>query len=163
MEKKHIHKIDFAIIVGSLLILAGVIGYSRPLVVSPVDSYETADTSVLFSFEKASHMLIDDNPEFSSPEEIFIEDDLVVNLEPGVYYWKVKGITDSKIRKLIIESRVDLILRKNRDKYEVINAGNIRLRIDVYENETLQEEIILEVDESRNVSGSKFLGRQDEI
>ena len=160
INNKHILALDFIVVVGSLLIVAGLVGYSRPLAIAPISDFNTTETSVLFEFEKANLILIDDNPEFTSPEEIFVKDNLVINLKPGVYYWKVQGTLQSEVRKLTIESEVDLRLRKGaeKDNYEIVNAGNTRLNVDIYENNVLTKNVVLGVEETKEVSGTKFIG-----
>jgi hypothetical protein len=167
MDMKKIHTIDAMMVVGTLLIILGIVGYAgyvNPLVIAPSDDYATSNTSVLFSFEKAGSILIDDNIEFTSPEKINAENNLVVRLKPGTYYWKVEGKSRSETRKLTIISEVGLKLKDNgKDLYEVVNSGNTLLNVEVYDNETLIEKITLKADESRNSSGTKFIGgEQDE-
>lgn len=162
IKDKHIYAIDFAIIVGTLIVLIGIAGYARPLVIAPINELNTTSTSVLFEFKKAEMVLIDDNLEFTSPDKIHAKDNLVINLKPGVYYWKVSGALESEIRTLTILSKVDLKLRSAGDEFEVVNAGNIGLNVDIYDNETLVGNIKLERDESRNVSGTAFVGGQNE-
>lgn len=161
MEKNKIYLIDIIIIAVTLLALIGIIGYIgyvNPLAISPADNFITENTSVLFSFENAEVILIDDNPEFTSPEKINVKDSLVVKLAPGTYYWKIEGVLKSEIRKLTILSQVDLKLKKSGESYEVVNSGNVALNVEIYDNETLTGKVILEVDESKNVSGTKFIG-----
>ena len=54
---KKILAIDLILIVGSLLIIASLVGYSRPLVIAPIDDLQTTNNSILFSFEKADVIL----------------------------------------------------------------------------------------------------------
>ncbi len=162
MNKKHIIAIDLFLVVGSLAVLAGFMGYSSPLVIAPLDGHESANSSVVFEFEKAERILIDDNIEFSSPEIIDARDNLVINLKPGVYYWKAEGFVSSEVRKLTIVSEVSLKIKNSDDKYELVNAGNTILDVDIYEKENLSGRIVLGVDESREVSGTKFIGRENE-
>lgn len=140
-----------------------IIGYTSPLVIGPLDDLNTTNTAVLFEFEKAGAILIDDNPSFTSPEKIYTENNLVINLKPGVYYWKVEGVFPSEIRKLTIESEIELKLREKsgEEKYEIVNAGNTELNIDIYDNEKFTGSIILEVDDSKSVEGTKFIGGEN--
>ena len=164
MNKKYILGIDLLVVVGTLMAIAILVGYARPLVIAPTDELSTTNTAVLFSFEKANLILIDDNLEFSSSEEIYVEDNLVINLKPGVYYWKVVGALPSEVRKLTIESEVDLKLRRAAGKdesYELVNSGNTELNVDVYQGEKLAGNVILGFDENKEVSGTKFVGRED--
>jgi hypothetical protein len=162
VNKKHIIALDFIFVVGALLLIAGLVGYARPLVIAPIDDLTTTDGSVLFEFEKANLILLDDNLEFNSPQEIYAEDNLVINLKPGTYYWKVAGTLESTARKLTIQSEIELKIRDADDKYELVNSGNTRLNVDVYENDEFTESVILGVDEDKEVSGTKFVGREND-
>jgi hypothetical protein len=168
--KKHVYKIDFAIILISLISLIGLLflfNYSQPLVIAPSDGFVSLEKEILFEFENAGKILIDDNIEFSSYEEIFVKENLIISLEQGVYYWKIEGVFESEIRKLTIESEVNLKLKKLDDledsnSYGVVNAGNVRLNVDVYDESILTGKIILDIDEEEKVSGTKFIGGQSE-
>ncbi len=160
IENRHIYALDFIIIVGTLIGMFFAVGYVTPLVIAPLDGLETYNNSVLFSFDKASIILIDDNIDFTSPQEIFIEDNLIINLKPGTYYWKIENIND--VRKFTINSEVSLKVRPGNGNYEVVNAGNTALDVGIYENDELKESIVLGIDESKEVSGTKFIGREYE-
>ncbi len=164
LEKKHILAIDMILIVGTAIALLGIIGYTKPLVIAPIDELQTTNTSILFEFEKGNIILIDDNPYFTSPEKILAENNLVINLKPGKYYWKVQGAfsRESEVRELTILSEIELKLKKTADGYAVVNAGNVELNVEIYNNNTLSETVVLAVDETAEVSGTKFVGRQNE-
>lgn len=160
--KKYVLLIDMVLIVGSLLTVAGFVGYSRPLVIAPIDDYITQNNSVLFEFEKAELILIDDNLEFSSPMEVYVKDNIMINLEPGVYYWKIVGVLESEIRELTVLSKIDLRVKDAGDgKYEVVNSGNKNLDVEIYEHGKLTGKIVLETDEGKEVSGDKFIGGEN--
>ena len=159
--KRYILAIDFVMVVGSLITIAILVGYTRPLVIGPIDDFNTTSTSVLFSFDKGNVILIDDNPEFSSPETIYAEDNLVIQLQPGVYYWKVQGALDSEIRKVTIVSELGLKLKRvSNESYDIVNSGNTELNVDVYNNDTITGSVVLGIDGTKEVSGTKFIGSQ---
>lgn len=163
VNKKYVLLIDLVLVIGSLFLISGFVGYTRPLVIAPFDDYENSNGSVLFSFEKADLILIDNNLEFSSPQEIYVENNLVVNLKPGIYYWKVVGALESDIRKFTIKSEIDLSLKEiENGNFEVVNSGNEKLDVDVYEKGKLTGKVVLDVDESKEVSGTKFIGGKNE-
>ncbi len=163
MVDKKILVIDLVLIVGSLMIIAGVVGYARPLVIAPIDELITTNNSVLFVFEKGERILIDDNIGFSSPQVYEVMDDIVINLKPGFYYWKVEGALDSEIRQLTIQSYLDLRLKESRNgDFELVNAGNAELNVEVYEDGELKENVVVGIDESHESDGDKFVGRQNE-
>ena len=161
MKMKHIYSLDLVLIVGTITCLIFLVGYSRPLVIAPLDEFETTNSSVLFLIEKSELILIDDNIDFTSPEKLKIKDDLVINLKPGVYYWKVESVLRSEIRKLTINSEVDLKLKKLEQGYGITNAGNILLDVEVYNGTFLVSKIKLDTDEEKNLSGTKFVGGWD--
>ena len=162
ITKKQIYAVDLILIVGTSIVLILLVGYAQPLIISPINELETSNTSVLFSFEKGNIIYIDDNPEFTSPEKISAKDNLVINLKPGAYYWRVEGLLESEVRTLTINSKVDLRLKDAGKNYEVVNFGNTKLKVDIYDNMTLVGNVILDIDKNANVSGTKFAGEQYE-
>jgi hypothetical protein len=81
------YKIDLVIVLFSVFSLIFLVGYSRPLVIAPIENFETTDSKILFSIEKASKLVIDDNPQFTTPEEYEVYDGMKIDLEPGTYDW----------------------------------------------------------------------------
>lgn len=162
MKSHFIRAIDFIILAGTLLSIIFVMRYTQPLVIAPINDLTTTNNSVLFSFEKGDAVLIDDNPQFTSPDKISVADNFVITLEPGVYYWKVSGVEDSEIRKFTILSSVDLKMKQTSTKgvYDVVNAGNTRLNVDVFNGENASTRVVLDVDENKEIAGTKFVGAQ---
>ena len=105
MKIKSIFAIDVILIVGSIFVLIMLVGYSRPLVIAPLSDYETNQTSVLFSIEKAEKLLIDDNIDFTSPEEFLI-------MYAKTYY-KHQQLTQELYDKKILEFMQRLQSYKN--------------------------------------------------
>jgi hypothetical protein len=161
MKSKYIKLIDIVLIFGTIIFLASFVSYARPLVISPINNLETTNQSVLFNFERGNIILIDDNLEFSSPQKIYAENNLIINLKPGKYYWKIEGMIGSEIRDLTILSEINLRLKQVGDLYEITNAGNVDLNVGIYENENLVDNLILNVDESQEISGEKFIGEPE--
>ncbi|MBS3088502.1 hypothetical protein J4402_01850 [Candidatus Pacearchaeota archaeon] len=160
---KWMKRIDFIVVALSLIIVVWLVGYGAPLVIAPQDDLETTSTAVLFEFSNADKILLDDNLEFSSPEEIYAKDNLVINLKPGVYYWKVVGFEESEIRELTIKSEVGLKLQESDDgKYEVVNAGNVGLDVEIFNKGTFVGKTVLEPEESSLEKGDKFVGGENE-
>ena len=159
MENKHVLKIDLVLIVGSLFVLMLVVGYSRPLVISPIDELETSESSVLFSIEKAEEILIDDNVDFSSPDKYKIRDGLEISLSPGVYYWKASGVLSSGLRTLTVNSVIDLRLVEGEELFEVVNAGNVHLNVDIFNGSEKIESVSVGVGEGIvGEDGNKYVG-----
>ena len=159
---ENIYKIDLVLVIVSLVVLIGVVGYVSPLVIAPLDDYETTETEISFSSEKADLLLIDDNLEFTSPDEYFPEDGLKINLKPGEYYWKAVGIGESEVRSFTINSEVNLMLEFDSEGYNVVNVGNVRLNVDVYSGTELVDKVKIAVNDEADVSGDKFVGGQSE-
>jgi hypothetical protein len=155
-------KIDFAVIIVSAAVLMFMIGFSQPLVIAPMDNFRTTNTEVLFSIEKGDRLLIDDNIDFTSPDEYDVSDGLELEFSPGKYYWKVVGVGVSEIRTLTIESEVSLELIEGSSNFSVVNSGNIELLVDVYDGENLIEKRKLSVGEKTDGVGNKFMGEMNE-
>ncbi|MFA4960035.1 MAG: hypothetical protein WC548_00010 [Candidatus Pacearchaeota archaeon] len=160
---KLVYKIDVAILVFSLIGLIFVFGYVTPLVISPANNFETGESEILFLIERADVLLIDDNVDFTTPDEYRLEDGLKINFVPGKYYWKAEGILKSEIRTLTIKSEVNLELRKfDGVNYGVYNAGNVRLDVEVYNGTSLIERKKLDIEKYLESDGNKFVGESDE-
>jgi len=162
MEKlKKIRAGDVLVVGTSLVVLLIAlvwVGYQEPLVIAPKDGFVSKDPYVLFSIEKGSVLLIDETPSFESPVKYEIKNQTIIHLKPGVYYWKVLGVKESKVRQLRIDSLVDLQLREKDENYQVINAGNDELKVSFKESDTLLRTQILGRGESANVSGNYVKG-----
>ncbi len=157
---KHIWKVDLVLVLVSVFVLMGIVGYARPLVIAPLDEYESVDGEVLFEFDRADVLLIDDNMDFTTPDEYRVAEGVKVGLEPGIYYWKVKGVLGSEIRILTIKSSVELKLVETPDGFSVVNAGNVRLNVDVYNGNELVEKKKLDIGGDID-GGDKFVGGQN--
>ena len=144
-----LRKIDIAILGLSLVVLFSFVGYVNPQVIAPLNNYETINSTVLFSIDKADYLLIDDNEEFTSPERYDVVDGLKLELEPGEYYWKVVGVFGSEVRTLKINSVVSLEISENAEgEFDVENVGNVRLNVDVYDGEDLIDQKNINVGDS---------------
>ena len=156
----NVYKIDLVLVVVSLVVLIGLVGYARPLVIAPLDDYESSG-EILFLIEKADYLLVDDNVDFTTPDRYEVRDGMEVELVPGTYYWKAVGVFGSKVRTLTINSVVNLELREVDGGFGVVNGGNIRLNVDVYDGTELVEKKKLGVGELVD-GGDKYVGGQDE-
>ena len=158
---KLIYKVDLVLIVGSLIALIVAIGYVQPLVIAPLDDYETLETEIIFSIENADVLLIDDNIDFTTPDEYSIEDGMKIELEPGRYYWKAVGVLGSEVRTLTINSEVRLELRKIDEGYGVVNVGNVGLNVDVYNGTELVSKVRVGVGDVVEAEGDKIVGEAE--
>lgn len=74
-------------------------------------------------------IMIDDNPDFSTPIIEKVEGKTYTpntDLELGDYYWKVKGFRESKVQKFTIVSKVSI---KREEDEKLRNDGNARLKL----------------------------------
>ncbi|MCK4997775.1 hypothetical protein KAS08_05730 [Candidatus Pacearchaeota archaeon] len=156
------YKIDMVMILVSVFVLMGIVGFSQPLVIAPLDELETFDTEVLFTIEKGEKLLIDDNLDFTTPDEYEVEDGLKINLKPGKYYWKVVGMISSEVRTLTINSKVSLEFVEGETDFDVVNAGNIKLNVDIYNGTEKVGEKKLSPGEEVVGDGTKFIGEQND-
>ena len=159
MHKSFVYGIDALLVVGTLALVVWAFLYSTPLLNTPTDGV-VATGAVLFSFERGDFLLIDDNPDFSSPQRISVRDRALITLEPGTYYWMVEGVLPSEIRQITVESVIDLQVRASESGYDITNAGDARLNVDVYDKGVLTGNIILVPDESSGATGDAFIGGQ---
>jgi hypothetical protein len=157
---KSVYKIDLVLVIVSVVVLMGLVGYARPLVIAPLDDYESSG-EILFLIEKADYLLVDDNTDFTTPDRYDIREGLMIVLIPGQYYWKAVGVLGGEVRTLTINSVVSLELKEVDEGFGVVNAGNIRLNVDVYNGTDLVEKRKLDVGESAE-GGDKYVGGQDE-
>ncbi len=162
---KLIYLIDGILLLGTIGIILFSLFYLKPSLTSPEDKFTTTG-AVLFNFEKGDKLYIDDNSKFTSPEIFVVSKDMLINLNPGTYYWKVEGILPSEIRQFTITSYVELRIRETRDGrgYELVNGGNERLNVDVYEGGSLTGSFILEREDEKNIENKPnktYIGGKD--
>ena len=160
MKAKVIQMVDVMFVVVSLFGIMFFIGYVQPLAIAPIKDFETTENTVLFSIEKADKILIDINQEFENPREFLVKDGLEIELEPGEYYWKAINSlgVESEVNKFTIISKIDLRLKEFSNGYEVVNAGNTRLNVDVYNGMEKIDSFRLGINESKKSGGIKFFG-----
>lgn len=91
------------------------------ILVYPEDNYETHSKIVYFERLGLGKILVDDNPRFSSPFMV----DGAIELDPGMYYWKTTGLSET--RKFTIISEVGIEVKNKGNNREVRNVGNTNL------------------------------------
>ncbi len=153
-----IWKMDLALIGFTVVILLLLVGYARPLVISPLNKYSSTDGKVLFLVKKANVIYIDDNPDFTSPNKYVVSNGTKIDLDPGQYYWKAVGVLGTKIRTLTIKSKVSFRLVKIGKDFGVVNDGNVGLNVDIYNGTKLVNKIKLGVGDKSKANGTKFVG-----
>ncbi len=152
---------DSFLIFGSLFAVMWIIGISTPLVIAPIDNYESLGGNILFSIKNADKLIVDTDLNFTNPKEYDLNKNLSLSLEPNIYYWKVIGITQSEIRTLTIKDSVILNIVKGENGYNVLNAGSVILNVEVYDNEShFIENVSLSPDKKILLEQSKYIGVQ---
>ncbi len=121
------------------------------LLAYPMNNMHTTNRHVEFQWTgAASKALIDDNPQFISPEEAGKEG---IILEPGTYYWKADGI--SPIRKFTIDSEVAIEkeerIGERSANYTIKNAGNTETFLEILKRGIITGRIILGLGEKTNI------------
>jgi hypothetical protein len=157
-----IYIIDMAVVSVTVMAVLVLVGYTTPAVIAPLGEFNTTNSSVLFEFKNADTILISDNPEFRLPLTLHAEDNLVVSLKPGTYFWKIKGVRESEVRKFTIVSDVDLRLEKRGEGYAVTNAGNVPLSVQAFNDSVLTGNFILDTNSEKVSSGTLFVGREND-
>lgn len=161
MKRKFVYLVDGILILISLFALFFVGGSIHPMVVSPLDGFNTSESFVLFSIENAQKILIDEYIDFPNPKEYSVKEGLKIELEPGEYYWQAinsLGIK-SEVKRLTIISHIDLKVEESSEGYFIVNGGNTRLNVDVYNDSTFLENFNLVPDGKTESFGNKFFAR----
>lgn len=140
MKNKMIQRIDVMIIAGTALtlVLAAIFAGGRIL-----GTGEINPSAVLFKFKTGNTILIDDNLNFSSPEKVEVKNNMLISMSKGTYYWKINEEDGSKIIQFTNNEEVGFKIRKSNEGYEIINAGNNSLNVDVYEKGRMTGKVIL--------------------
>ncbi len=148
---------------GIFILIIGIIFYIKPI--GPEG--EINDRSPGFGWTGyATKLIIDDNEEFSSPEVIDLEGNnykILENLPLGNYFWKLKGIYQTRPKKFSINSEVAVKLYKN-ETLNLENDGNTRLNVSIEEGDSgITGEIVLDLGEIVIVKeNSNIKAKQDE-
>ena len=106
----------------STIILIATLFAIFSILLYPFQNMHTASRIIEFKFTGlATKVLIDDNPDFTSP--IVKTKPFILDLEPGTYYWKTNFL--SPVRTFTIDSEVTInLLKKENQTYTVQNKGN---------------------------------------
>ena len=155
MENKKIFTVDLVVIIGTFLVLIVLIGYSTPLVISPINENNKTKSDVLFSIKKTDKLFIDDNINFSSQNQYLLKDGFELSLNPGIYYFKTVSNEISEIKTLTVETKVTLELKENQNHYDVINAGVTSIDVLVYDRDSLVYETELKSNKNKFFWGKK--------
>lgn len=131
LYKKYLLIIDSIILLGSLLSIFLIVGYTQPLVIAPIP---LENENLLFSIPKTDYILIDDNSRFDSPTTLFLDGEIV--LEEGRYFIKFFNGLSSEVRQIDLELTVTLEFKSFEDKVGVFNVGE-SLLVETYDKGSL--------------------------
>ncbi|MBU3913735.1 MAG: hypothetical protein KKE50_06610 [Nanoarchaeota archaeon] len=135
INKRAITRIGKIAIAAQFVLVIGVLAFiyfCTPKLDYPRNNEVLSQSAVELKFRNARVVLIDENPDFTSPREIDTENAGMANItfQPGVYYWKAVGILESSAKRFTIPSEVGLEL----DNEILRNSGNVPVNVSV-ENE----------------------------
>ena len=113
----------------------------------------------------ADIIVISENPDFTNPRFIDLSEfnEVVLNLKPGIYYWKpdngiIEGFSDS----FVIDSEVGLLINRTDNETDLVNVGNVKIKIEKSEGGVTVGRIILEPEQSEIIEDSGiYKGGQD--
>lgn len=130
-----------AIMIGVLTIIPLVVAFSffaAPVPLVPEHEAIITEKQPTFVWEgHATHLVIDDNPSFSSPiVEKVTKSPHTLNkeLDFTTYHWKVQGERESKASQFTIESIVALDLVQRGNAVELTNSGTTTQNISIEEH-----------------------------
>lgn len=129
MINKKILIIDSVLLIGSLIAVFLLVGYTQPMAIAPLSSEQA---NLLIIVPAKDYVLFDTNSKFDSPQTLFIED--YISLKSGKYFIKFFDGSKSEIRQIEFELDVELQLRKlDESNLGIFNIGGSNLKIDTYE------------------------------
>lgn len=155
---KHKWFIFGQLILVALILIAVFVFYPRA-------NLELNGNTVRFSAENANLIIISNNPDFSNPRYIDINESVVsFNLKPGTYYWKASNeILESFANEFVIESEVGLQIIEKDGDYSLKNVGDVRVNVSKTKDGRFVGRIILEPDASNEIENNGvYTGGQDE-
>ncbi|MBU1135888.1 MAG: hypothetical protein KJ559_00040 [Nanoarchaeota archaeon] len=134
----------------------------------PKTDFELNGNAVNVKSINANAIIISENPDFSNPRYLDIENkkNLSFKLNPGIYYWKsannfIKGFG----KKFVINSEVGMKIEKDEEtnKSDLMNTGNIKINITKSEEGVLVGSVILEPEEKQEIENvnEEYIGGQD--
>ncbi len=150
------------IILVNLIILALFLILTTTTPLTPKgETFERKPTFEWLGMPTSYVIMIDDNPDFTTPTTAKVEGKTYApeeDLELGTYYWKVKGFRNSKVQEFTITSKVSL---KREEDEKVRNDGNTRLKLDIQPGIT--GAVILDINQTINTENAEEVtAKQDE-
>lgn len=133
----------------------------------PKTGLEVNGNSVNFKSINANVIMISENPDFSNSRYIEVGEgkNSSFNLKPGKYYWKSdNGIISSFKNEFEIKSEVGMMINKTENESNLVNIGNVKLKVSKSENGMMVGKIILEPSENEKIEdkNESYTGGQGE-
>ena len=158
--KKYIKIIGLQII---FLVLIGIIVYT----IYPKTNLSVNGNIVKFSSINSNVIIISENPDFSNPRYIDLNEtkNISLNLKLGRYYWKSdNGMVEGLKHEFVIESEVGLMVDRNENETDLVNIGNVKINVTKNEDGVMIGHIILEQEGERSIDdkNESYIGRQAE-
>jgi hypothetical protein len=126
----------------------------------PKTAVDLDGNNVRFNSINARVIMISENPDFSNPRFIDLEENVSFPLKPGTYYWKAdNGIIEGFKNEFTIDSEVGLGIDEEESKLE--NIGNVKLNVTKNKQGVMVGHIILEPDETEDLEDAEYVGRQE--
>jgi len=124
-----------------LILIIGGLFLLTPKIIGTISK----DRLTFFKFTNAYAILIDDNPDFSSPKEVTEE---AMKLNPGQYYWKAIGVLgESEMGNFSIDSEVIVNMRIDRENITIHNKGNVPINVKEDTRQIISGKMIIEINE----------------
>lgn len=130
----------------------------------PKTEINVNENLVDFKSINAKVIILSENPDFSNPRYLEIEEggNAVLNLNPGTYYWKAdNGIIKSMKNEITINSEVGIEINRTENKSKLVNVGNVKINVTRNKEGVLIGYVTLGPDESKEIEDKgEYTGRQ---
>jgi len=111
-----------------LAILSYVLFFNSPKQIYPISGMSIYEDNFVLEISNGETVLISSEKNFVNPIVLVEGDDITLN--PGLYYWKVRGtLLESEVMNFTIESRVGLDIKEKKVSYEIVNSGNVPIKV----------------------------------
>jgi hypothetical protein len=110
------------------------------------------------------NVIISKNPDFSNPQHIdfLYKKNILLNLEPGTYYWKPYNSLISGLKQeFIVNSEVSLLVNNSDNESNLVNVGNVKINVTKDENGRIVGYMTLEPNESKEIENETYTGEQE--
>ena len=130
----------------------------------PKTEINVNENLVDFKSINANVIILSENPDFSNPRYLKIEEgeNATLNLNPGTYYWKAdNGIIKGMKNEITINSEVGIEINRTENKSKLVNVGNVKINVTRNKEGVLIGYVTLGPDESKEIEDKgEYTGRQ---